>query len=133
MIAAAAMSLSSVCVVLNALRLNLKDVHKTSADKPKRNAVTENIFGPESVKQETEDTQAACEAELVVETLKIKGMMCNNCERHVKEALEAIDGVEEASADFNDGTAVVILSKDVPDDVLKKAVKEQGYKVQNIS
>ena len=133
MIAAAAMSLSSVCVVLNALRLNLKDVHKTSADKPKRNAVTENIFGSESVQQETEDTQAACEAELVVETLKIKGMMCNNCERHVKEALEAIDGVEEASADFNDGTAVVILSKDVPDDVLKKAVKEQGYKVQNIS
>ena len=133
MIAAAAMSLSSVCVCLNALRLNLKNVRNTAHDKPKKNAVKGNIFGSVSEKEEAADTSCACESELVVETLKIKGMMCNNCERHVKEALEAIDGVEEASADFNEGTALVALSKDVPDDVLKKAVKEQGYKVKKIS
>ena len=133
MIAAAAMSLSSVCVCLNALRLNLKNVRNTAHDKPKKNAVKENIFGSVSEKEEAADTSCVCESELVVETLKIKGMMCSNCERHVKEALEAIDGVEEASADFNEGTALVALSKDVPDEVLKKAVKEQGYKVKKIS
>ena len=62
-------------------------------------------------------------------TLKIEGMMCPNCERHVKNALEAIDGVTEATASHEKGTAVVKLSSDVADDVLKDAVEKEGYKV----
>lgn len=63
-------------------------------------------------------------------TLKIDGMMCAHCEAHVKSALEAIDGVISASASHTDGTATVILEKEVADDVLKAAVEAEGYKVQ---
>ena len=133
MIAAAAMSLSSVCVCLNALRLNLKNVRNTAHDKPKKNAVKGNIFDEAEAANEAAATggDAPC-CEPAEKTLKIKGMMCTNCERHVREALERIDGVEEASADFNAGTAVVKLSREVPDAVLKEAVEEQDYKVKKI-
>ena len=145
MIAAAAMSLSSVCVCLNALRLNLKNVHNTAHDKPKKNAISGNIFDAVSCADENAGEDAAdtvsksavssesisC-AGLTVKTLKIKGMMCTNCEKHVREALEAIDGVKEAEADFSTGEAVVKMSKEVPDEALKKAVEAQDYKVKKI-
>ena len=62
-------------------------------------------------------------------TIKVEGMKCNNCENHVKKALEKIDGVVSAVADHNAGTAVVVLDKEVADDVLKAAIEEEGYKV----
>jgi Cu2+-exporting ATPase len=68
----------------------------------------------------------------MTKTLKVEGMMCEHCEAHVKKALEALTGVEKAVADHNAGTAVVTLSADVADDVLKKAVEDQDYKVVSV-
>lgn len=68
----------------------------------------------------------------MTKTIKIEGMMCGHCEAHVKKALEAIDGVKEAQASHEEGTAVVTLEKDVADDVLSKAVEEQDYKVISV-
>lgn len=68
----------------------------------------------------------------MTKTLKVEGMMCEHCEARVKKALEALTGVEKAVADHNAGTAVVTLSADVADDVLKKAVEDQDYKVVSV-
>ena len=65
-------------------------------------------------------------------TLKIEGMMCGHCEMHTKKALEALDGVTSAEVSHNTGTAVVTLSKDVSDDILKQTVTKQGYEVTDI-
>lgn len=134
MIAAACMSLSSFCVVMNALRLNLKKVYDPSRDKKRKNSVEENIFDvPEVSEGPEEESSAPNEKELIVKTLKIKGMMCEHCEKRVKDALEAVDGVVSASASFEEGKAEVKLSKDVPNPALKKAVEEQDYKVKGIA
>ena len=69
----------------------------------------------------------------MTKTLTVEGMMCMHCEARVRKALEAIDGVESAVASHEAGTAVVTLSKDVPDDVLKKAVEDQDYPVKGIA
>lgn len=103
MLAAAAMSISSVCVVTNALRLNLiKLKKKQKKEQPRMNETTEK-------------------------TLHVEGMMCAHCEAHVKEALEKIDGVSEATADHTKNSVTVTLSKEVPEDALKKAVTDAGY------
>ncbi len=114
MFGAAAMSLSSFCVVSNALRLNLFDI---------RNAAKDKKIKP---MQEIEEEKT------MTKTLKVEGMMCPHCEARVKKALEAIDGVEEAVASHQAGTAVVTLSKDVADDVLKAAVEAQDYPVLGV-
>lgn len=106
MIAAAAMSLSSFCVVTNALRLNFCDIYNAKKDK-------------RIIKTKEEKT--------MTKTVKIEGMMCSHCEATVKKALEAIDGVESALPSHEAKNAVVTLSKDVPDDVLKKAVEAKDY------
>ncbi|MEE1144067.1 MAG: heavy metal translocating P-type ATPase [Acutalibacteraceae bacterium] len=103
MIGAAAMSLSSFCVVTNALRLNFV-----------------KLFGAENKKGKVSKME---------KTIKIEGMMCPHCEAHVKSALESIDGVESATPSHKDGNAVVVLTKDVADDILKSTVEAQGYKV----
>ncbi|MDR1703068.1 MAG: heavy metal translocating P-type ATPase [Clostridiales bacterium] len=113
MIAAAAMSLSSFCVVSNALRLNLFDMTNATKDK-KRIA-------------KTKQTQANAE-----KTITIDGMMCSHCENTVKNALEAIPGVEEAVASHTSGTAVITLKGEVADDSLKKAITGAGYAVISI-
>ena len=118
MFGAAAMSLSSFCVVTNALRLNLFKIHDALKDKKIKPA-------GHAPAVQTEDT--------MTKTLSIKGMMCEHCEAHVKKALESLPGVEEAAASHTAGTAVVALSAPVEDAVLKKAVKEQGYKVTAIT
>ena len=118
MFGAAAMSLSSFCVVTNALRLNLFKIHDALKDKKIKPA-------GHAPAVQTEDT--------MTKTLSIKGMMCEHCEAHVKKALESLPGVEEAAASHTAGTAVVTLSAPVEDAVLKKAVKEQGYKVTAIT
>ena len=117
MFAAAAMSLSSFCVVTNALRLNFFRMHDSKRDhriKNKRKQLNE---------KETETMQ---------KTLKIEGMMCGHCEMHTKKALEALENVEKAEVSYQTGTAVVTLKKEVSDDVLKQAVADQGYQVTDI-
>ena len=111
MFAAAAMSLSSFCVVTNALRLNFV----------KRNK--------QNKKQNNKPTTGLKEENNMEKTFKIEGMMCGHCEAHVKSALEAIDGVESAKVSHESGTAVVTLREDVADDILKAAVEAEGYKV----
>lgn len=113
MFGAAAMSLSSFCVVTNALRLNFFRFSKPGA-----------VSAPVEHKPITEK-----ETIVMTKTLKIEGMMCGHCEAHVKGALEALDGVTEAQVSHETGTAVVTLSHEVADDTLKAAVEAQGYKV----
>ena len=116
MFAAAAMSLSSFSVVTNALRLNFFRMHDSRRD--------HTIKTKSTTKKETKP---------MTKTLKIEGMMCGHCEMHTKKALEALDGVASAEVSHKTGTAVVTLSKDVSDDVLKQAVTKQGYEVTDIS
>ena len=114
MFGAAAMSLSSFCVVSNALRLNLFKLHDAGKDK--------KINRHSKHKEET----------TMVKTMKIEGMMCGHCEAAVKKALEAIDGVASAEVSHTDGTAVVTLSKPVENAVLRKAVEDKDYTVTDI-
>lgn len=117
MFAAAAMSLSSFSVVTNALRLNFFRMHDPGRDHKIRN----------KLKTTTEK-----ETKTMEKTLKIEGMMCGHCEMHVKKALEALDGVKKTEVSHKTGTAVVTLEKEISDDVLKKAVADQGYQVTDI-
>ena len=114
MFGAAAMSLSSFCVVSNALRLNLFKLHNAGKDK--------KINRHSKHKEET----------TMVKTMKIEGMMCGHCEAAVKKALEAIDGVVSAEVSHTDGTAVVTLSKPVENAALRKAVEDKDYTVTDI-
>ena len=125
MFGAAAMSLSSFCVVTNALRLNLFKLHNAGRDRKRKNAVAVNIISDSSNNKKEEDNQ-------MTKTIHIEGMMCGHCEAHVKKALEAIDGVAEAQVSHEKGTAVVTLTADVADEVLTKAVEEQDYKVVSV-
>ena len=123
MFGAAAMSLSSFCVVTNALRLNLFKLHDASRDK-KRDLV--------SISLETAKIQPKKEQEIMEKTLTIEGMMCTHCEARVKKALEALENVTQAQVSHEKGTAIVTLSADVPNDTLKQAVEAQDYPVTRI-
>ena len=114
MLGAAAMSLSSVCVCMNALRLNLFDIHSIRKDKKIKTKTLER------------------EEQEMEKTLNIEGMMCMHCEATVKKALEAIDGVEAAEVSHEQDKAVVTLNADVSDDVLKNAVEAKDYTVISI-
>lgn len=116
MLGAAAMSLSSFCVVSNALRLNLFKLHDASRDHKRKNHIKE-------IKKETTEME---------KTMKITGMMCSHCEATVKKALEAIPEVAEAKVSHEAGTAVVTLSAPVDDAVLKNAVEAKDYTVTEI-
>lgn len=137
MLGAAAMSLSSFCVVTNALRLNLFDMHDSSKDKPlkhKETQIKENnkcCSGGENECACPVETAENKEENLMVKTIKIEGMMCGHCEASVKKALEAVEGVKSAEVSHSAGTAVVTF-ENVSDDVLKKAVEEKDYKVLGI-
>ena len=112
MFAAAAMSLSSFCVVTNALRLNLLRVHDSSRDQKRK-------------KKEKE-------VKIMERTMNITGMMCPHCEARVKKCLEALDAVEAAEVSHEKGTAVVTLKEEIANGDLKKAVEDQGYEVTGI-
>lgn len=112
MFGAAAMSLSSFCVVTNALRLNFLNIRSSKRDRKIKNKSNKK------------------EKNTMTTTLKINGMMCPHCEATVKTALESIDGVISAEVSHESGTAVVTLSKEVSEDVLKKAVVDKGYTVE---
>ena len=143
---AAAMSLSSFTVCMNALRLNLVKVHDASKDRPMRRRAL-----PETEKTEKQEAGCACNAEektcpvpagagesvrntiitsednVMKETINVNGMMCMHCEMHVKKALEALDGVEAAAADHTAGKVELSLSREVEETELKKAVEGAGY------
>ena len=119
MFGAFAMSLSSFCVVSNALRLNLFKVKDAKKDKKLKNEVSVSELSLTQTDGETK-------------TLKIKGMMCGHCEARVKQALESLEGVEEAKVSHEAGTAVVILSAPVDEKLMKQNVEKEGYKVLSI-
>lgn len=120
MFGAAAMSLSSFCVVTNALRLNFTNIYNAKRDhKLRKNRVNTSVKPLENIKEETQ----------MEVTMKIEGMMCQHCEATVKKALEAIPTVTEAVVSHVDGTAVVKLSAETDFEVLKKAVEDKDYKV----
>ena len=123
MFGAAAMSLSSFTVCMNALRLNLIRPYDTKHDKAKSD-IRNRLKGLE-IKNEKE-------IKTMEKTIKIEGMMCGHCEATVKKALEALDGVISADVSHDKGTAVVALEKDVADDVLTKAVEDKDFKVTGI-
>ncbi len=127
MFGAAAMSLSSFCVVSNALRLNLVRLHpKRKASSPPAPTTASPL--PEQ-SPTTPENPTESENQPMQKTLKIEGMMCPRCEAHVKKALKALDGVTAATADHTADRAVVTLSAPVSDDALKAAVEEEGYTV----
>ena len=135
MIGAAAMSLSSFCVCMNALRLNTKNIHNTSRDKKMRDPVVlpENIMQAEPVSiTETEENKDR-EGSDMKKTIRIEGMMCPHCEAAVKKALEALEEVTEAEVSHEKGTAIVSMTTAVPDDALKKAVEDKDYTVLEIA
>lgn len=113
---AAAMSLSSFTVCMNALRLNMLNIHDSKKDRPIRHKAKQESGGEKEMKK----------------TMKIEGMMCSHCEASVKKALEAIDGVESAEVSHEAGTAIVTMSKEVSNDVLKSAVEAKDYNVTGI-
>ena len=113
---AAAMSLSSFTVCMNASRLNMLNIHDSKKDRPIRHKAKQESEGEKEMKK----------------TMKIEGMMCSHCEASVKKALEAIDGVESAEVSHEAGTAIVTMSKEVSNDVLKNAVEAKDYNVTGI-
>ncbi len=136
MFAAAAMSLSSFCVVSNALRLNFVDIHSTKRDHAKRKSKSKNPAERAAVNP-TENTAVDAnkereETKTMTKTMKIEGMMCSHCEARVKKALEALPEVASAEVSHEAGTAVVTLSAPVEDAVLTKAVEDQDYKVLSV-
>ena len=123
---AAAMSLSSFTVCMNALRLNRFRMQDAGKDRPLRKQAT----SMEEIEYEMESLLKSNETEeekKMTTEVKIKGMMCAHCEAHVKKALEALDGVESAAPDKDAGNAVLTLSKDVSADAVKAAVEDAGY------
>ena len=131
MFGAAAMSLSSFCVVSNALRLNLFDVHSTKHDRVPKNAASLPAALTQPAVDENKESSIK-EDTAMKKTLKVEGMMCGHCEARVKKALEALPEVTEAVVSHETGTAIVTLNADVSDDVLKKAVEDQDYTVTGI-
>lgn len=136
MFGAAAMSLSSFCVVTNALRLNFFKMYDAARDKGLKNSLRnlkdreEAVPSPEENRREEQlDHKEEKENEMMEKTMEIKGMMCGHCSARVKKCLEALPQVEEAEVSHEAGTAVVKLNGEVADEVLKNAVEAQDYQV----
>lgn len=126
MFGAAAMSLSSFCVVTNALRLNLFQMYDSGKDRKIKTHVSSEHIAAEGMTVENKEDKN------MTKTMKIEGMMCGHCEARVKKCLEALPQVAEAAVSHEAGTAVVTLNGELSDDVLKKTVEDQDYKVISI-
>ena len=124
MFGAAAMSLSSFCVVTNALRLNLLNIRSTKKDKKKKNTIDVSLININNNEKK--------EVNEMTKTMNINGMMCGHCEAAVKKALEALPEVASAEVSHKKGTAVVTLEKEIADDVLKKTIEDKDYEVVEI-
>ena len=136
MFGAAAMSLSSFCVVSNALRLNFKKIYDTSKDRRNKRIIEGSAFLREDASDKNKNTcddVCTMKENLIMEkTMKIEGMMCPHCEARVKKTLEDMTQVREAVVSHVEGTAVVKLAEAVDNDVLKKIIEDQGYKVLDV-
>ena len=130
MLGAAAMSLSSFCVVTNALRLNLFD---TGDRKKAGNTLSSSQAAAAEADESDNNTINESEEKLMQKTMKIEGMMCPHCEAAVKKALEALEGVEAVEVSHEAGTAIVSMSTEVADAALKEAVEAKDYKVLGIA
>lgn len=135
---AAAMSLSSFCVCMNALRLNLFNLHSAAKDKPGKSAVKPEqirVDAIENIKSNNNNnnTNDYKEENTMTKTMNIEGMMCGHCEATVKKALEGLGGVKAAEVSHEKGTAVVELANDISDEVLTKTVEDKDYKVVSIA
>ena len=124
MFGAAAMSLSSFCVVTNALRLNLLNIRSTKKDKKMKKAIDVSLININNNEKK--------EVNEMTKTMNIKGMMCGHCEAAVKKALEALPEVASAEVSHEKGTAVVTLEKEIADEILKKTVEDKDYEVVEI-
>ena len=131
MFGAAAMSLSSFCVVTNALRLNLVNIYNNKKDRKIKNSITE-VIGNNDLSNNLDNKESEKETNTMEKTMKITGMMCGHCEATVKKALEALEQVDEAIVSHEEGTAVVKLNSDISNDVLKKTVEDKDYTVNDI-
>ena len=133
MLGAAAMSLSSFTVCMNALRLNLFRLHDSSHDRPRRKKAAGNTDSPAAGQTENQINAGKTEfppkerSKTMTKTVKIEGMMCPHCEATVKKALEALPQVDAAEVSHETGTAVLTLKEDVAEDVLKGVIEEKGY------
>ena len=123
MFGAAAMGLSSFCVVSNALRLNFVKIYNSRKDKSVKNPVKENLFKDENINSTKENIQMK---------ITVKGMMCAHCEAHVKKALEAIEGIESAVASHEENLVTITTSKPVDEALIKAAVVDAGYEYEGI-
>ena len=134
MFGAAAMSLSSFCVVTNALRLNLFKMYDASKDRKRKmkkvetaeNTVSDIVLADKNESENKEETK-------MTKTMKIEGMMCGHCEAAVKKALEALEQVDTAEVSHEAGTAVVTLNSEISNEVLKKTVEDKDYTVTAIA
>ena len=135
MLGALAMSLSSFCVVTNALRLNGFDMRSAAKDVKLKNPVRTDADGKllSEYNEERKAAERSRKEKTMTKTMKIEGMMCEHCEATVKKVLEKIDGVDSAAVSHKEGTAVVTLSADVADEKLKEAVEDRDYKVISIA
>lgn len=135
MFGAAAMSLSSFCVVTNALRLNFIKVKKSDiivkTVEAKENTVVENIKETTETKEITETTETEEKGSTIMK-ISVEGMMCAHCEAHVKEAIEKIPGVESAVADHNEKIVTITANEELSEDALKEAVASAGYEYKGI-
>lgn len=129
MFGAAAMSLSSFCVVTNALRLNFFGMYDAKKDKKIKNQVTLQTVDTNSQMQNKSNKK---ESNTMEKTMEIKGMMCGHCEATVKKALEALPQVDEAIVSHENGTAVVKLNAEIADETLKKTVEDKDYQVVSV-
>ena len=127
MFGAAAMSLSSFCVVTNALRLNLFKIHNTARDKAIKNPVTLNITHDENKKEEKENKT------MVKVTVKVEGMMCGHCEAHVNKAIQAAFGAEDVVSSHENGTTVFTVPEKVDEAKVEEVIKEAGYEFKGIT
>ena len=143
MFGAAAMGLSSFCVVSNALRLNLVKPYDSHKDRSVKNPITGNLIKKETaetVTKETEAEETEAKETKTKETgkeekemkISVKGMMCQHCEAHVKKAMEAIEGIEAAEASHEENRVILTTSKDVDEAVIKAAVEDAGYEYAGV-
>ena len=127
MFGAAAMSLSSFCVVTNALRLNLFQIHNAAKDKETKNPVTLHISHDENIKEEKENKT------MVKVTINVEGMMCGHCEAHVNKAIQAAFGAEDVVSSHENGTTVFSVPEKVDEAKVEEVIKEAGYEFKGIT
>ena len=132
MFGAAAMSLSSFCVVTNALRLNLVNIYNNKKDRKIKNSITE-VIGNNELSNNLDNKESEKEINTMEKTMKITGMMCGHCEAHVTKAVKEAFGVEDVVSSHEKGTTVIHAPEKLDEDKIREVIKEAGYEVTGIT